>query len=91
MSEKDKEAAKDEKSQKEETKEKTEDVSSKIPTLIKKGDYTVHILIEQIKNAVCKNKDMLPSPCVKMTCFSKSQRTAKLKNNCSDNIYNEHF
>ena len=91
MSEKDKEAAKDEKSQKEETKEKTEDISSKIPTLIKKGDYTVHILIEQIKNAVCKNKDMLPTPCVKMTCFSKSQRTAKLKNNCSDNIYNEHF
>ena len=62
-----------------------------VPILMKKGDYTVHILIEEVKNLLSANENLLPFPIVKMTCFETSQRTKKTKERCRENTFNEHF
>ena len=40
--------------------------------LMKKGDYQVHILLEEIKNWEQKTDKNPPYPVVKLTCFDKS-------------------
>ena len=49
---------------------------------MKKGDYNVHILIEEVKNLIEIEEGELPVPRVKMTVFGKSQRTTKMKKPC---------
>ena len=64
---------------------------SKNLCLMKKGDYSVHILVEEVKSLIQLEKDHLPYPIVKLTCFNKSQRTDKTKIACINYIYDEHF
>ena len=59
--------------------------------LMKKGDYSVHILIEEVKSLLQISEDHLPYPIVKLTCFNKSKRTEKTKVPCDNYIYEEHF
>ena len=59
--------------------------------LMKKGDYSVHVLIEEIKNLISIKKDHLPKPMVKVTCFGQTKRTSKPKNDCDAYTYNEHI
>ena len=59
--------------------------------VMKKGDYTVHVLIEEIKNCIEIKEDKLPYPVVKITCLDKSQRTEKTSLPCTEYIFNEHF
>ena len=47
--------------------------------LMKKGDYSVHILIEEIKSLIQIKEDQLPYPIIKLTCFNKSKHTDKTK------------
>ena len=60
-------------------------------TLIKKGDYTVHILIEETKNLTTNKPSSLPLPVIKLTCFNKTHRTSLPILPCSDLTFNEHF
>ena len=75
----------------EEQKEATQPQKEEKVIIMKKGDYTVHVLIEEIKNCVEVKEDKLPFPIVKITCLGKSQRTQKMKLQCTDYTYNEHF
>ena len=59
--------------------------------LMKKGDYQVHILLEEIKNWEQKTDKNPPYPVVKLTCFDKSQRTEKTDLPCVSYVYDEHF
>ena len=59
--------------------------------LMKKGDYSVHVLIEEIKNLVSIKKDRLPKPMVKVTCFGQTKRTSKPENDCDAFTFNEHI
>ena len=59
--------------------------------LMKKGDYSIHILIEEIKSLLQINEDHLPYPIVKLTCFNQKKRTEKTKVPCDSYIYDEHF
>ena len=58
---------------------------------MKKGDYNVHILIEEVKNLISIEENKLPVPRVKMTVFEKVQRTSKMKKPCDNCVFNEHF
>ena len=87
--------------QKEEKKEGEEDnqEEEEIPdvqkeeklVIMKKGDYNVHILIEEVKNLVEIKENSQPKPCVKMTVFGKSKRTSKVKLSGEAYPFNEHF
>ena len=59
--------------------------------LMKKGDYSVHILIEEVKSLMQLSPDHLPYPIIKLTCFNKSKRTEKTKLPCDSYIFDEHF
>ena len=59
--------------------------------LMKKGDYSVHILVEEVKSLPQLNEDHLPYPIVKLTVFNKSKRTEKTKLPCDNYVYDEHF
>ena len=59
--------------------------------IMKKGDYNVHILIEEVKNLIEIEENDIPIPRVKMTVFGKSQRTSKMKKPCDSFVFNEHF
>ena len=59
--------------------------------IMKKGDYNVHILIEEVKNLIEIEEGDLPVPRVKMTVFDKAQRTSKMKKPCDSFVFNEHF
>ena len=59
--------------------------------LMKKGDYSVHVLIEEIKNLISIKKDHLPKPMIKITCFGQTKRTSKPKNDCDAYTFNEHI
>ena len=59
--------------------------------LMKKGDYTVHILIEEVKSLIQLNENHLPYPIVKLTVFNQSKRTEKTKVPCDSYTYDEHF
>ena len=66
---------------------------SKQETIIemKKGDYNIHILIEEVKNLISIEENQLPIPRVKMIVFGKEQRTTKMKTQCENFVFNEHF
>ena len=59
--------------------------------LMKKGDYTVHVLIEEVKNLCTIKENHLPKPIVKVTCFNQTKRTSKPKEDCDAYVYNEHI
>ena len=59
--------------------------------LMKKGDYSVHVLIEEVKNLYSIQKDRLPRPMVKVTCFNKTKRTSKPEEDCDAFVFNEHI
>ena len=59
--------------------------------LMKKGDYSVHILIEEIKSLIQISDSHLPKPIIKLTCFGQSKRTEKTKIPCDSYIFDEHF
>ena len=59
--------------------------------LMKKGDYTVHILVEEVKSLPQISEDQLPYPIVKLTVFNQSKRTEKTKMPCESYSYDEHF
>ena len=59
--------------------------------LMKKGDYTVHILVEEVKSLPQLNENHLPHPIVKLTVFNQSKRTEKTKMPCDSYTYDEHF
>ena len=59
--------------------------------IMKKGDYNIHILIEEVKNLIEIEENNLPVPRIKMTVFGKSKRTSKMKKPCDSFVFNEHF
>ena len=59
--------------------------------MMEKGDYNVHILVEEVKNLIEIRPDTLPKPRIKMTVFGNSKYTKKVKTGCQDYFYNEHF
>ena len=59
--------------------------------LMKKGDYSVHILVEEVKSLLQISEDHLPHPIVKLTVFNQSKRTEKTKMPCDSYVYDEHF
>ena len=59
--------------------------------LMKKGDYTVHILVEEVKSLPQINENHLPHPIVKLTVFNQSKRTEKTKMPCDSYSFDEHF
>ena len=71
--------------------EKKEEEKQKELVLMKKGDYNVHILVEEVKNLIQVREGKVPVPRVKIKVFDKSQRTSKMKKPCSDFVFNEHF
>ena len=71
--------------------EKKEEDKPKELVLMKKGDYSVHILVEEVKNLIQVREGKVPVPRVKLHVFDKSQRTTKMKKACSDFVFNEHF
>ena len=90
--EKKKEENKDNKENKENNEEKAkEEEKPKELVIMKKGDYNVHVLIEEVKNLIQVREGKVPVPRVKIQVFDKSQRTSKMKKACSDFVFNEHF
>lgn len=89
MSKKEAEEKKEENTKEEENEELLSTVNTS--SVIKKGDYNIHVLIEQIKDCVGPKKDFLPSPVIKLKCFGQTQRTSKLDTDTQNNIFNEHF
>ena len=59
--------------------------------LMKKGDYSVHILIEEVKSLIQLSENHLPYPIIKLTVFNQSKRTEKTKMPCDSYTYDEHF
>ena len=59
--------------------------------LMKKGDYSVHILVEEVKSLPQLNENHLPYPIIKLTVFNQSKRTEKTKLPCDSYTYDEHF
>ena len=59
--------------------------------IMKKGDYTVHVLIEDIKELISIKKDRLPRPMVKVTCFGQTKRTSKPDDDRDHYTFNEHL
>jgi hypothetical protein len=59
--------------------------------LMKKGDYSVHVLIEEIKNLCTIEENQLPKPIIKITCFNQTKRTSKNINKCQAHVFNEHI
>ena len=88
---KDKKEGEEEEEGVDEVKEAAQPVKEEKIFIMKKGDYTVHVLIEEIKNCIEVREDKLPYPVVKVTCLGKSQRTEKTKIQCTDYVFNEHF
>ena len=59
--------------------------------LMKKGDYSVHVLIEELKNLSSIKENRLPKPIVKVTCFNQTKRTSKPPQDCDAYVFNEHI
>ena len=73
------------------SKSESQTDESKTITIMKKGDYTVHILVEEVQGLEQKVIDKLPKPMVKLTCFDESKRTSAVKNPCISYTFDEHF
>ena len=73
------------------SKSESQTDETKTITIMKKGDYTVHILVEEVQGIEQKIIDKLPKPMVKLTCFDESKRTSAVKNPCISYTFDEHF
>jgi hypothetical protein len=71
------------------TMEKEDLIYEDTSFLMKRGDYTVHVLIEEVKNIVTKTLDR-PRPCVKISCLNQCKRVSKPEEDCEQYTYNEH-
>ena len=69
----------------------TSSQQSKKLVLMKRGDYSVHVLIEELKNIEQTDENKLPKPVVKIICLDKDNRTEKPSEGCSEITLNEHF
>ena len=58
---------------------------------MKKGDYSVHILVEEVKSLPQLNENHLRYPVVKLTVFNQSKRTEKTKLHYDNYTYDEHM
>ena len=58
---------------------------------MKKGDYSVHILVEKVKSLPQLNKKHLLYLIVKLTVFNQSKRTEKTKLHCDNYTYDKHM
>ena len=58
--------------------------------LMKKGDYSVHVLVEEVKS-LDEMDGQVPYPIVKITCFDISKRTSKPGTKTFSCTYDEHF
>ena len=76
--------------EKEEQKKLQEKESCLKNLVIKKGDYSIHVLIENTTNLVMVN-DSLPEPIVKISCNNESKRTKNPGIKIKDYFFNEHF
>ncbi len=74
-----------------EEEEKQEEEKEEKLVIMKKGDYNVHILIEEVKNLIEVEEGSPPRPCVKITVFGKTKRTPKVKKPVDCYLFNEHF
>ena len=88
MSNEEKKEGEEEEQQQEEIQEEPKEEKL---IVMKKGDYNVHILIEEVKNLIEIEEGSPPWPSVKMTVFGKSKRTSKVKKPVDNYIFNEHF
>ena len=71
-------------------KDDSENSSQKL-ILLKKGDYSVHVLIEEVKNLLIIDESKLPTPVVKISCFDQTKRSEKPDSPCDSYTYGEHF
>ena len=71
------------------TMEKEDLIYEDTSFLMKRGDYTVHVLIEEVKNIVTKTLDR-PRPCIKISCLNQCKRVSKPEEDCEQYTYNEH-
>ena len=74
-----------------EEEEKQEEEKEEKLVIMKKGDYNVHILVEEVKNLIEVEEGCPPRPCVKITVFGKTKRTSKVKKPVDCYLFNEHF
>ena len=72
------------------TSEKEDLIFEDTSFLMKKGDYTVHILIEEVKN-IKKESNRRPRPCIKVTCLNQCKRLSKPDEDCEQYTFNEHI
>ena len=87
----DKDDNKDDEEEPLKAEEKKEEEKPKEIVIMKKGDYNVHILVEEVKNLIQIRDGKIPVPRVKLNVFGKAQRTSKMKKACTDFAFNEHF
>ena len=59
--------------------------------LMKKGDYSIHILIEELTSLQPISPGHIPNPIVQINCFNQSKHTEKTKIPCDSYIFDEHF
>ena len=59
--------------------------------LMKKGDYSIHVLIEEVKSLLSLSSGHIPKPMIKISCFGQSKTTEKTKVPCDSYIFDEHF
>ena len=59
--------------------------------LMKKGDYSVHILIEEVTSLIPLSPGHIPKPIIQLTCFGQIKRIEKTKIPCDSYIFDEHF
>ena len=85
------EEKKEEEDENQQEEEVVEEPKEEKLVIMKKGDYNVHILIEEVKNLVEIAENSPPKPCVKMTVFGKTKRTSKVKLSGEAYPFNEHF
>ena len=72
------------------TTEKEDLICEDTSFLMKRGDYTVHILIEEVKNILSKTNKR-PRPCIKISCLNQCKRVSKPETDCEQYTFNEHI
>lgn len=87
-----KEEVKTENKSEEKNTKDTKDAKDKISEYkpMKKGDYSVHILIEEVKNLISKNED-IPYPIIKISVNNTTKRTKEVNTKVDTYFYGEHF
>ena len=72
------------------TTEKEDVIYEDTSFLMKRGDYTIHVLIEEVKNIISKSRKR-PRPCIKITCLNQCKRVSKPETDCEQYTFNEHI